>query len=102
MVNNARGEVAVNIGGEDFIFIVTLKAMADIEDATGLSFPVLAQSMSKGVSVKTLLSRAVSFARAGAAKDVSAIEGSNDIAAVADAVAAAVSAAFKTDEPAKN
>jgi hypothetical protein len=102
MTNNARGEVAVNIGGQDFVFVTTLKAMAEIEAATGKTFPVLASEMGKGISIATLLACACAFARAGGADDVSAIENSQDAIAVGEAVGKCISAASRSDKKAKN
>jgi len=102
MTNKARGEAVLNIGGETFTLVCSLKAMAAIETELGASFPDIAQGMGNGVSVKTLLACAVSFARAGGAADVSAIEDSADIKALAGAVGECVSLAFASDKPAKN
>jgi threonine dehydrogenase-like Zn-dependent dehydrogenase len=102
MTNKARGEVAVNINGETFTFVVTLKAMAEIEASTGKNFSDLAEDMSGSVSITSLLHCATAMARAGGASDVSAIENSQDVEEIANAVGEAISAAFAGSEPEKN
>jgi hypothetical protein len=103
MVNKARGEVSVEVGGESFVFVANLGALAEIEDALGKTFPQVAADMQSGsVSVRVLLACADAFARAGGSRDTSKLRQSNDLAGLAGAVGACVSAAFAGQDEAGN
>jgi len=94
MTNNARGEVAVEINGEQFIFVSTLRAMAEIEADTGIDYRMLLSSMRSGISMKHLLACAVRFAQAGGAVDTSAIETARDVGPIAKGVAECINASM--------
>jgi len=99
MANKARGEVRVEIGGEAFVFVANLGALADIEEALDMPFPQVAAKMQAGaVSVRVLLACAEAFAKAGGASDVSALRECNDLTGLAGAVGACVSAAFAGED----
>jgi len=106
MANKVRGDVVAKLGGEDLVFLATLNALAEIEDATGKAFPVMAAEMSgSNISVKTLLACAVAFARAGGATDEQLAkigDAQGGIPELAAAVAGCISAAFASEKPEKN
>lgn len=103
MANAQRGEIVATIGGEEFTLLASLGALAEVEVELGEDFPVIAARMQREerASVRTLLTLGKAFARA-AGSDPEALAGKADLPGLAEAVGAAISAAFDTGEPEKN